>query len=145
MRFRNLENAREMSDCFVFSFSFSFSIHFLFPFLLFVVSSTDCFHLAAAEGPSGEFVLPSLFYLGGWARSPLCRRIPALKMPVDFLYGESDWMDPNPALHLAQDNPNLRVYIVPNCGHQVFVENREGFSEVMEQVLNEQIPTETFS
>ena len=41
---------------------------------------------------AGEFALPHLLAPGAWAREALVDSFSALRTPVTFMYGESDWM-----------------------------------------------------
>lgn len=64
-----------------------------------------------------HILAPSVF-----ARLPLVHRIPALKIPVTFVYGSHDWMDPSggdasiKAMRKA-GNKEGRIYLVPGAGH----------------------------
>jgi pimeloyl-ACP methyl ester carboxylesterase len=49
------------------------------------------YHISAQRG-SGEFALNRLLLPGAIARKPLHERLPNLKMPVTFMYGNEDWM-----------------------------------------------------
>lgn len=42
---------------------------------------------------SGEFALNTILSVGSWARKPLVKRLPNLKIEVSFFYGDIDWMD----------------------------------------------------
>lgn len=57
------------------------------------VDSLDSYiyHISALRG-SGEFALSRLLLPGAIARKPLYERLPKLKMPVTFMYGDEDWM-----------------------------------------------------
>lgn len=53
---------------------------------------------------------------------PLVDRISALKMPVTFIYGDHDWMDPVGGYASVENlrqagNGMGKMYIVPHAGH----------------------------
>mmetsp|Transcript_40556 Transcript_40556/g.160866 ORF Transcript_40556/g.160866 Transcript_40556/m.160866 type:complete len:314 (-) Transcript_40556:1418-2359(-) len=41
---------------------------------------------------SGEYAINHILEPGAWARRPLVDRLPKLKIPVSFIYGDKDWM-----------------------------------------------------
>jgi len=49
------------------------------------------YHISAAM-PSGEHALRHIFHPIAWGKKPLEGRMEDLKVPVSFIYGESDWM-----------------------------------------------------
>lgn len=53
-----------------------------------------CYQIVAARG-SGEHALSHLLAPFAWPRSPLEEEFARLKIPVSFVYGERDWIDPN--------------------------------------------------
>jgi len=59
------------------------------------------------SGPQsvGDFCHSALLKPGAWARSPLCHRIPRLKVSggITFLYGSHDWMGSHHAEKLKSD------------------------------------------
>lgn len=71
---------------------------------------TDAFAVAHILAPSVH------------ARLPLVHRMGALKIPVTFVYGNHDWMDPSggeasiKAMRTA-GNKEGRIYLVPGAGH----------------------------
>ncbi|CAF1670884.1 unnamed protein product, partial [Didymodactylos carnosus] len=59
---------------------------------------------------------------GAHARRPMVDRINALKIPVTFVYGDQDWMDPKGGEQSVENlrqagNGNGRMYLVPHAGH----------------------------
>src|SRR4051794_6803646 len=92
-------------------------------------------HLWVGAG-SGEFVINALFVPFGYAKRPLLPRLSQLSVPTYFLYGEHDWMDPRPVLAM-QSNPLTRnrfireVVIVPDSGHQLYLENPTAFKKTV--------------
>ena len=51
---------------------------------------------------SGEYALNTILSVGSWARNPLIKRMPELKMKIAFFYGDIDWMNPSGALELIE-------------------------------------------
>ncbi len=101
-------------------------------------------HLWAGAG-SGEYVINALFVPFGYAKHPLLTRLSNLKVPTYFLYGESDWMDPRP-VQSYQNNPLTRnpmireISLVPNSGHQLYLEAPDAFNAAVIRILKERIP-----
>eukprot|EP00040_Diaphanoeca_grandis_P044007 m.11021 g.11021 ORF g.11021 m.11021 type:complete len:398 (-) comp8599_c0_seq1:388-1581(-) len=71
-----------------------------------------------------------------YAKSPLVHRIPEIKLDkISFVYGETDWMNPKHAFDMRADledpsslnSPNADVFVVSKAGHNVMVDNPEGF------------------
>ena len=50
--------------------------------------------ISSARG-SGEYAILHILAPGAYARWPLVRRLPALDVPITFMYGDQDWMDKN--------------------------------------------------
>jgi len=53
---------------------------------------------------------------------PLVDRVSALKIPVTFVYGQHDWMDPEGGLRAVEKlkeagNRHAKMVIVPDAGH----------------------------
>lgn len=46
---------------------------------------------------------------GAWAHAPLLERLAELKVPVTFIYGESDWMNPAAGQAVAQKLDQIRA------------------------------------
>lgn len=89
------------------------------------------YHNAALEG-SGEYALPQVLGPGVFAHSPLYHRIPQLHVKeIHFIYGHYDWMDSSAAIALKEEHKErkFKVEIVTNCGHQLMLENPDGFTE----------------
>lgn len=102
------------------------------------------YHIAAAPG-SGEYALRHLLAPGAWAHSPMHRRLLELQgVPVTFVYGAHDWMDPNSAKVLAAELDRVRprsvesdhaVEVLPDAGHYVFIEQPQDFNKTLLRVL----------
>lgn len=93
------------------------------------------YQILAARG-SGEFALRHLLEPFAFPRSPLEDRLHKLKVPLTFMYGEHDWMDPKAAERviekiqeaqpergaLVAGAADLRVLYTPNAGHYPFID-----------------------
>ena len=89
------------------------------------------YHISAAR-PSGEHALRHIFHPIAWGKDPLDKRLSDLKVPVSFIYGESDWMDPRSAVKVckaieaAQGPPQHKtdrsISVIPGAGHFVFLD-----------------------
>ena len=71
---------------------------------------------------SGEYCILHILVPGPHARMPLVDRIAALKIPVTFIYGEHDWMDPRGGEESVErlrqaGNGQGRMYVVARAGH----------------------------
>lgn len=81
-------------------------------------------NITLAKG-SGEYCVSHLLAPGAYAHRPLVDRIDALKIPVTFVYGDHDWMDPEGGAIAVEKlrqagNGQGRMYVVPNAGHHVY-------------------------
>ena len=83
---------------------------------------------------SGEFSINRILKPGAWARRPLGRKLHQLTMPTMFIYGQHDWMDSTVPRQLYVDNKlpeGSTVYTLENAGHQLFIDNPEGFNKAV--------------
>ncbi len=107
------------------------------------------FQISAAPG-SGEWALKHILKPGAWAFNPIGPRLVAagsagkLRSPVTFLYGSHDWMSPDAALDVSAAlramGVDTTVHIVPQAGHQIFMENPEGFAGAVIQAAFAKTP-----
>jgi len=102
-------------------------------------------NITLAKG-SGEYCISHILAPGAHARMPLVDRISALKIPISFVYGEHDWMDPVGGMTSidnlkAAGNANARMYIVPRAGHHVYLDNAKAVNKLLIRELNEQVPS----
>ncbi|KAH9062125.1 alpha/beta-hydrolase [Lactarius vividus] len=98
-------------------------------------------NITLAKG-SGEYCISHILAPGAYARMPLVDRVSALKMPVSFVYGEHDWMDPSGGVSSidnlkAAGNEKARMYIVPRAGHHVYLDNAKAVNKLLLKELNE--------
>ncbi|KAI9466799.1 alpha/beta-hydrolase [Lactarius psammicola] len=98
-------------------------------------------NITLAKG-SGEYCISHILAPGAYARMPLVDRISALKMPIAFVYGEHDWMDPSGGVSSidnlkAAGNERARMYIVPRAGHHVYLDNAKAVNKLLLKELNE--------
>ncbi|KZO94791.1 alpha/beta-hydrolase [Calocera viscosa TUFC12733] len=85
------------------------------------------YHISRAKG-SGEFCISHILAPGAYAYYPIVNRIQSVKVPVAFVYGDHDWMDPAGGLASIEKlkkagNREGRIYIVPGAGHHVYLDN----------------------
>ncbi|KAJ6516143.1 alpha/beta-hydrolase [Mycena sanguinolenta] len=97
-------------------------------------------HITLSKG-SGEYCVSHIFSPGAHARMPLVDRIAALKIPVTFVYGDHDWMDPEGGEKSVESlrkagNGQARSYIVNNAGHHVYLDNPQAVNDLMIKELN---------
>ncbi|KAJ8086392.1 hypothetical protein PM082_005215 [Marasmius tenuissimus] len=101
-------------------------------------------NITLAKG-SGEYCISHILAPGAHARMPLVDRISALKIPVTFVYGDQDWMDPEggadsvEALRKA-GNGQGKMYIVNNAGHHVYLDNPKAVNDLLVKELDRRIP-----
>jgi cardiolipin-specific phospholipase len=80
-------------------------------------------NITLAKG-SGEYCINHILAPNTQARMPLADRVADLRkdMPVIFVYGDHDWMDPIGGKQSIEamkkaGNKNGRLYIIDNAGH----------------------------
>lgn len=116
------------------------------------------FHLWVESG-SGEYALNALFdsvsVLNGlvrivrltgrrWqtltARDPLLNHLDKIKAATWFIYGQWDWMDWRQidAVLRRKEYPNFKkIVFLPNCGHQMCLENPDDFNRLIVDIGRE--------
>ncbi|KIJ19997.1 hypothetical protein PAXINDRAFT_166174 [Paxillus involutus ATCC 200175] len=90
---------------------------------------------------SGEYCISHILAPYAHARMPLVDRIPALKIPITFAYGEHDWMDPVGGLQSVEKlrlagNENGRMFAIPNAGHHLYLDNPDAVNDLLINELN---------
>ncbi|KAF8450742.1 Alpha/Beta hydrolase protein [Boletus edulis BED1] len=90
---------------------------------------------------SGEYCISHILAPYAHARMPLVDRVTALKIPITFVYGEHDWMDPVGGLQALENlrlagNENGRMFVVPNAGHHVYLDNPTATNDLLVEELN---------
>ncbi|KAI6101558.1 Alpha/Beta hydrolase protein [Pisolithus croceorrhizus] len=90
---------------------------------------------------SGEYCISHILAPFAHARMPLVDRISALKMPITFVYGEHDWMDPVGGLQSLQQlreagNRFGRMFVIPSAGHHLYLENPRAVDDLLIQELD---------
>ncbi|KZS97934.1 alpha/beta-hydrolase [Sistotremastrum niveocremeum HHB9708] len=101
-------------------------------------------NITLAKG-SGEYCISHILAPGAVARMPLVNRISDIKVPVTFVYGDHDWMDPQGGkdsvekLHQA-GNRHSSMHIIPNAGHHVYLDNSAAVDRLLIEKLNKTIP-----
>ncbi|TFK86498.1 alpha/beta-hydrolase [Polyporus arcularius HHB13444] len=97
-------------------------------------------NITLAKG-SGEYCISHLLAPGAHARRPLVDRIDQLKIPVTFVYGDHDWMDPEGGKESVErlrqaGNGNGRMYIIPHAGHHVYLDNPKAMNDLLVKELD---------
>jgi cardiolipin-specific phospholipase len=98
-------------------------------------------NITLAKG-SGEYCISHILAPGAHARMPLVDRVSALRIPIAFIYGEHDWMDPVGGMTSidnlkAAGNEKARMYIVPRAGHHVYLDNAKAVNKLLVRELDE--------
>ncbi|KAG6878264.1 hypothetical protein C0993_010036 [Termitomyces sp. T159_Od127] len=99
-------------------------------------------NITLAKG-SGEYCISHILAPGAHARRPLVDRISALKIPITFVYGEHDWMDPEGGRQAVENlrqagNGKGRMYIVSHAGHHVYLDNVKAVNDLLVKELDRQ-------
>ncbi|KAG9124763.1 hypothetical protein FRC07_010305 [Ceratobasidium sp. 392] len=97
-------------------------------------------HITRAKG-SGEYCISHLLAPGAHARRPLVDRVKDIKVPVTFVYGDHDWMDPKGGRASLQalksaGNFKSRMYMIQNAGHHVYMDNVKAVNNLMVKELD---------
>ncbi|KAI0688557.1 alpha/beta-hydrolase [Cytidiella melzeri] len=97
-------------------------------------------NITLAKG-SGEYCISHILAPGAHARRPLVDRIHEVKVPVTFVYGDQDWMDPDGGAASVENlrlagNGKGRMYIVPHAGHHVYLDNPKAMNDLLIKELN---------
>ena len=110
---------------------------------------------------SGEYCISHILAPGAYAHMPLVDRIAMLprEMPVTFVYGDQDWMDPVGGFESVErlrkaGNPNGKMYFISDAGHHcmcisnvvdsdlliyfclVYLDNHEAVNKLLLKELN---------
>lgn len=102
------------------------------------------YQIWAAPG-SGEFALRRLLAPFAWAHEPMEHRMDGLKVPVTFIYGENDWMDPAGAHRICEKLSKLprapadndcQVITIPKTGHFTFLEQPGQFNDLLMETIS---------
>ncbi|KAG9301678.1 hypothetical protein G9A89_016749 [Geosiphon pyriformis] len=93
------------------------------------------YNLAVQTPISGEVVFKKLAVPFKEWRLPLKDQLHTLgDLPVQLIYGENDWMDPNFSISEIKGKnllPNAKVYILPDSGHHVYAQQHEDINELI--------------
>ncbi|EJD00935.1 alpha/beta-hydrolase [Fomitiporia mediterranea MF3/22] len=97
-------------------------------------------NITLAKG-SGEYCISHILTPFAHARMPLVDRVDKLKMPVRFVYGSHDWMDPLGGeqsverLHAAGNRDAIN-YLVEKAGHHVYLDNPDYVNDLLLKELS---------
>eukprot|EP00536_Pseudo-nitzschia_multiseries_P013869 jgi/Psemu1/245705/estExt_Genewise1.C_6260008 len=112
---------------------------------------SDLLYINAVLPPSGEYFLQSILNSTMMAKKPLLFRVPNLRVKsVTFMYGTKDWMELSGGMYtqalsdrlskqlggshthsLSSVTPDVNVYLVPNAGHLLILQNPEQVNACM--------------
>ena len=91
---------------------------------------------------SGEYALTYLLAPGAYARRPLIERVKGLQndailKKVTWIYGSYDWMDVDAGREASERLGDIEsdVIVVDRAGHNVHLDNPEGFNRILSKVL----------
>eukprot|EP00741_Cyanophora_paradoxa_P020841 tig00021314_g20119.t1 len=88
--------------------------------------------------PGDHTYLAAFLAPGAWGRNPLEHRLRELTVPTVFIYGESDWMDWRAGERARQTmTVPTALHKLQDAGHQLYIENPEGFTQLLLQILGE--------
>lgn len=98
-----------------------------------------------------QFALRHILEPIAWAKAPFEDRATSLKVPLTFIYGENDWMDPEAgkrickalaAIHTKRNGtaPRLRpkqneCLVIEHSGHHTYMESPEEFNEILLEIV----------
>lgn len=113
------------------------------------------YHVLAAPG-SGEFALNKILEPFAFPRAPLEDRMHELKVPITFVYGQYDWMDPKAAARVCDSlekeesraasasaklaAKDRRIIYTPNAGHYPFIDQPGVFLLNILEACEEYLP-----
>ncbi|KAJ1957214.1 hypothetical protein EC988_000948 [Linderina pennispora] len=81
---------------------------------------------------SSEYALGNSLRPGAFARRPLVSRMQDLKVPTTFMYGQNDWVEASGGEEaMAKIPAKTQLFTVRDCGHNIHLENPQGFNEVV--------------
>ncbi|KAJ8518343.1 hypothetical protein ONZ45_g4565 [Pleurotus djamor] len=97
-------------------------------------------NITVAKG-SGEYCISHILAPGAHARSPIVDRIDKLKIPVTFVYGDHDWMDPEGGVKSVENlrlagNGHGRMYVISHAGHHVYLDNPKAVNDLLLKELD---------
>lgn len=98
----------------------------------------EYFYRISIAPAASERAINCILEPGAWAIIPLCDRLPLLKVPCTFLYGDRDWMDWKSGEE-ASRNILLptRLVRVENADHNIFMDNAAGFTQALITAVND--------
>lgn len=97
-------------------------------------------NITLAKG-SGEYCISHILAPGAHARMPLVDRVAALKIPVTFAYGDTDWMDPEGGAKAIENltaagNTQAKLYTVKHAGHHLYLDNPAAVNKLLVKELD---------
>lgn len=97
-----------------------------------ISAMTDYFYQVSVAPRSAELSACTILESGAYAKSPLCRRLPLINVPITFVYGERDWIDVTHGRKVAEVmSVPTKVIVAPNAGHHLYFDNAPFFNSVV--------------
>lgn len=97
-----------------------------------------------AARASTERALSYILVAGAHARSPLLHSLPT-NIPVDIIYGKSDWMPITAGYEASQicnkKGGSCAIHEIAEAGHHCYLERSAEFNRLIAQLLSRQPPT----
>lgn len=94
------------------------------------------YHLNAQD-PAGERAFGAIAQRFRYAQRPLAPRLAAelpAHVPVTVLHGSHSWLDRHAGDVLRSARESVRVRVVPNAGHHIYIDNADAFNELVAEV-----------
>ncbi|KAJ1934403.1 hypothetical protein FBU59_005709 [Linderina macrospora] len=89
------------------------------------------YHISVLPG-SSEYALGNILKPGAFARRPLVNRMQGLTVPTTFMYGQNDWVESSGGEEAMTRIPaKTQLFTVKECGHNIHLENPQGFNDVV--------------
>lgn len=97
-------------------------------------------HITRAKG-SGEYCISHLLAPGAHARMPLVDRVKDIRVPMTFVYGDHDWMDPAGGRASLEElkragNFTSKMYMIQGAGHHVYMDNVKAVNKLIVKELD---------
>lgn len=97
-------------------------------------------HITRAKG-SGEYCISHLLAPGAHARMPLVDRVKDIRVPMTFVYGDHDWMDPAGGRASIEElkragNFASKMFMIQGAGHHVYMDNVNAVNKLIVKELD---------
>ena len=88
-------------------------------------------HQTMVHQGSSERLIAVMFHPIIVPKIPLGDRLKKLDKKTLFLYGQYDWMPVDAGHEVRRHNKKVNLEIVPDAGHQLFLENPPAFNQIV--------------